>query len=188
MDALHLDAAVVAGHSASGLVALRFGIDQPERTLGLVLIGSPMSLRNKPGLRELWNSTIAELTDPVDPDFVRDFQGSALSRAVPPPFFETLVQESLKVPARVWRAAFRGFFEDDLSGELGKIKAPTLVIWGDQDGIVARGEQDALTGAIADSRLIVYPGVGHSPNWEDPSRLASDLVEFAVGLVHERAP
>jgi hypothetical protein len=37
------------------------------------------------------------------------------------------VQEALKVPARVWRAAFENLLDDDLSGELDKIKALTLI-------------------------------------------------------------
>ena len=43
------------------------------------------------------------------------------------------VRESLKVPARVWRATFGSFLEDDFSGELGRIKTPVLIVWGDKD-------------------------------------------------------
>jgi non-heme chloroperoxidase len=39
---------------------------------------------------------------------------------VPSAFLDTVVRESLKVPARVWRAAFAGFFEDDFAAELEK--------------------------------------------------------------------
>jgi hypothetical protein len=38
---------------------------------------------------------------------------------VPSAFLDTVVRESLKVPARVW-AAFAGFFEDDFAAELEK--------------------------------------------------------------------
>ncbi|MGH9818296.1 MAG: alpha/beta fold hydrolase, partial [Candidatus Acidiferrales bacterium] len=55
MDALHLEAAVIAGGSSGGFVARRFTIAHPERTLGLVLIGSPAMLRNKPAVRN-WSS------------------------------------------------------------------------------------------------------------------------------------
>jgi non-heme chloroperoxidase len=181
-DALELDAAVVAGHSAGGVVAQRFAIDHPRRTRGPVLIGSPLTLRHKPGLQELWNTTLSRLTDPIDPDFVRDFQTSALPGPVPEGFFEILVRESLKVPAHVWRSTFEGFLEDDFSEDLARITAPPLVVWGDQDGILDRNEQDALVRAISGARLVVYPGVGHSPNWEAPQRLATDLAAFIGSL------
>jgi non-heme chloroperoxidase len=182
MDALHLEAAVIAGGSSGGFVARRFAIDHPERTLGLVLMGSPLTLRDKPGVLELWDSTVSKLTDPVDPGFVREFQESTLTQPVPQAFLETLVQESLKVPARVWRATFEGLLEDDSSGELDKIKAPTLIIWGDQDAILPRSAQEALAAAIAGSRLVVYPGAGHAFYWEEPDRFASDLVAFIEDL------
>lgn len=51
MDALQLEAAVISGGSNGGIVARRFAIDYPERTLGLVLLGSPATLRDKPGGR-----------------------------------------------------------------------------------------------------------------------------------------
>lgn len=182
MDALGLEAAVLVGHSASGLFMQRFAVDHPERTRGLVFIASPATLRGHAGLREAWDSTISKLTDPVDTAYVREIQGSALEQPVPEKFFETLVQEALKVPARVWRASFQGLLEDDLSRELDKIKSPTLIVWGDRDAILSRSDQEMLAAAIEDSRLIVYGGAGHSPHWEDPERFAADLAAFMEDL------
>jgi pimeloyl-ACP methyl ester carboxylesterase len=127
MDALHLEAAVIAGGSSGGFVVRRYVIDQPERTLGLVLIGSPFTLRDRSGVLELRDSTISKLTDPIDPGFVHDFQTSFLAQPVPQAFLETLVQESLKVPAWLWKATFEGLLEDDSSEELDQIKAPTIL-------------------------------------------------------------
>ena len=183
MDTLHLGAAVIAGHSMSSSIARRFALDYPERALGLVLMGSFADLRGNPAVRDLWDSAISILTDPVDPDFVREFQESTLAQPVPPAFLETVVQESLKVPARVWRATFEGFLQDDFSSEVQKIKAPTLVVWGDQDAFCPRSDQDTLVRAIAGSQLVVYPGAGHALHWEQPERFAADLVAFAETLL-----
>ena len=81
----------------------------------------------------------------------------------------------------MWRAAFEGGLEDDSFGELDKIKAPTLIIWGDQDATCPRSDQEALA-ALTDSRLVVYPGAGHALHCEEPDRLASDLVSFIEDL------
>lgn len=178
MDALHLKAAVIAGGSSGGLVARRFAIDHPERTLGLILLGSPGTLRDKPGVLDMWSSTVSKLTDPVDPGFVREFAESTLAQPVPRAFIDTMVQEGLKVPAWVWRATFKGLLEDDSFGELDKIDVPTLIIWGDQDAVLPQSDQEALKAAIAGSRLVVYPGAGHAVYWEEPGRVASDLVAF----------
>jgi pimeloyl-ACP methyl ester carboxylesterase len=183
MEALHIEAAVIAGGSSGGFVARRFAIDHPERTLGLVLIGSPLTLRDKPGVLEMWDSTVSKLTDPIDPAFVREFVESTFAQPVPQAFLETLVQESLKVPARVWRATFEGLLEDDSSQELNKIKTPTPIVWGDQDAILPRSDQEAFVAAIVESRLVVYPGAGHALYCEEPDRFASDLAAFIKDLV-----
>jgi pimeloyl-ACP methyl ester carboxylesterase len=184
MDMLHLNAAVIAGGSSGGFVARRFAIDHPQRTSGLVLIGPPLTLRDKPGALELWDSTISGLKDPIDPGFVREFVESTFTQPVPKSFLETLVQESLKVPARVWKATFEGLLEDDSSEELDKIKAPTLIVWGNQDAIVPRSDQETFTTAIAGSQLVVYPSAGHALYCEEPARFASDLAAFIADLIH----
>jgi non-heme chloroperoxidase len=182
MDALEIQAAVIAGGSSGGLVAQRFALDHPVRTLGLVLLGSPLTLRGKPGLQELWDSTLSRLTDPLDPEMVREFARSTLARPVPAAFVEMMVQENLKVPAFVWKATFEGLMQDDFTPELHQIKAPTLVIWGDQDAILPRSDQERLAATIPDARLVVYPGAGHVFYWEEPERTASDLATFVERL------
>ena len=178
MDAVGVRAAVLVGGSSGGLVAQRFALDHPERVLGLALLGSPVTLRDKPAVREWWDSTVSRLSDPVDPGLVRAFQAGTLARSVPPSFLEAMVRESLKVPARVWRETMAGFLEDDQSAELEKIAAPTLMLWGDQDALT-QTDQERLRTAIADSRLVVYEGAGHTLYWEEPARVAHDLVAFA---------
>ena len=178
MDVLQLESAVIAGGSSGGFAARHFAVDYPERTLGLVLLGSPFTLQDKPGVLELWESNISKLKDPVDPRFVREFQESTHVRPVPEAFLRTMVNESLKVPALVWRSTGEGLLEDDSSEDLAKIKAPTLIIWGDQDSIVPLSDQEKLKAGIEGSRLVVYPGVGHAIYWEEPGLVASDIIVF----------
>jgi non-heme chloroperoxidase len=187
LDAVGVDAAVVAGHSMGSCVAQRFAMDYPERALGLVLMGSFTSLRNNRGVRELWERTVSTLQDPIDPNFVREFQASTLAQAVPASLLDIVVRESLKVPARVWRATFADFLEADFSSRLGEIAAPTLIVWGDQDAFFSRLEQEMLRDRIPDSQLIVYAGAGHGFHWEDPTQFTSDVTRFLrLGSIHDR--
>jgi hypothetical protein len=48
---------------------------------------------------------------------------------VPQVFFETVISESLKIPARVWRDYLEGVVLAE-AAPLGEIKAPTLILWG----------------------------------------------------------
>lgn len=80
---LHIGPAVIAGHSMGSTNALRFAIDYPELTLGLVLVGSFASYRKNPVVVEFWESAVSHLVDPIDRGFVREFQESTLAQPVP---------------------------------------------------------------------------------------------------------
>jgi pimeloyl-ACP methyl ester carboxylesterase len=181
LDALDIRRAIIVGHSMGSYVAQRFAMDHPRRTAGLVLMGSFASMRGNHVLADLWNTSLT-LNDPIDRSFIVDFQESTLARPVPPSWLETVVEESAKVPARVWKATFAEFVVADFSGELPKITAPTLVVWGEQDSVVPRADQDALVAAIPNARLRIYEGAGHGFHWEDPARFASHLVSFITEL------
>src|SRR5215210_8052388 len=80
MDAVGLDAAVLGGASSGGYVAQRFAVDDPARTLGLVLLGSPRSLR---GPLPPFADVVATLEDQIDAAFVRELNDGMVGRAVP---------------------------------------------------------------------------------------------------------
>jgi pimeloyl-ACP methyl ester carboxylesterase len=178
MDTAGIDKAVIVGHSMGSFVGQRFAIDYPERVIGLVLIGSFTTCRYNDGVVDFVTSAIDDLSDPIPSEFAREFQTSTFAKPIPDEFLETVIAESVKVPARIWKAACHSMIDTDHTGELGKIKAETLLIWGDQDAYFDLEEQKKLLGGIERSTLNIYKGVGHTPQWEEPERLAADLIEF----------
>jgi non-heme chloroperoxidase len=182
LDALGVKRAVLAGHSGSCLVARRVALDHPDRVAGLILEASPTTLRDDPQLLRFVQSVVSELDDPISVDFARSFVVNTSSERVPADQIDLLVEEILAVPARVWQQTFVGLLEYDDQTELALIEAPTLLVWGDADSLVSREMQDRLVGSIPDADLLVYPGVGHTPRWDDPLRFSNDLVAFAQGV------
>jgi pimeloyl-ACP methyl ester carboxylesterase len=180
LDAVGVGRATLVGHSMGSFVARRAAETRPERVRRLVLIGSAVSPVNDV-LREV-QAIARGLEDPLPPEFVREFQASTIHVPVPETFFEGLVAESLKAPARIWRDAFDGLLASDDAADLARIAAPTLLLWGVHDALFAGEEgQDRLAAAIPGAKLIVYPDMGHSPNWERPERVAADLEVFLGG-------
>lgn len=177
MDARGIDAAVIAGHSMGSQVAQRFAINHPRRTRGLVLLGAFTTLTGNLEVEALWDNVVT-LKDPVDPGFVRAFQQSTLAQPVPPAFFETVVAESLKVPAHVWRSALRAQLDENTGRDLPAISVPTLVLWGDKDSIAVQSQQASIAAAIPNATLMTYAGVGHALHWEEPLRVAADIATF----------
>jgi non-heme chloroperoxidase len=177
LDAVGVERASLVGHSASCLVARRVAEAHPERVARLVLLGSPQSLGDNQEELEL-QAAVRALQDPVPVQFARELQGAAAHVTLPEAFFEGLVAESLKLPARVWRAALEGLFAFDDRADLWRITAPTLLVWGEWDRWLPREEEEHLGAILPVARVVVYPATGHSPNWERPERVAADLDAF----------
>ncbi|HUP87008.1 MAG TPA: alpha/beta hydrolase [Acidimicrobiales bacterium] len=178
LAALHIERAVLAGHSGSCLVARRVALDRPELVSGLVLEASPTTLRDHDGLKRFVQETVADLEDPIDHHLARSVIADTSSDAVRPELVDQLVEELLKVPARAWKEMFAGLLEYDDVEDLNRLAAPTVLVWGDADTIVPRSMQDELARSIPEAALLVYHGVGHTPRWEVPSRFAADVTAF----------
>jgi non-heme chloroperoxidase len=176
---------VVSGHSLGTYVAAQIAIERPQRVAALVLEGAPATPAHNPVLTEV-AAAVAELDDPVDPTFVREFQASTTERPLAPGLLDTFVEESLKLPARTWRAAFADLMRIDLSGRLGEIAAPTLLIHGERDAIVPGSEQKWLLSRLPNARLVTLDGTGHAPHWERPERYATELATFAAASYASR--
>lgn len=177
MDELQIERATLVGHCMGSLVAQRVALDAPARVERLVLVSSMTSARHIEGVAEL-RQAVEALGDAVPAAFAREFQEGTVYGPLPEGFMDGVVAESLKVPARVWREALAGLFADEHAARLGRINAPTLLIWGDRDALLDRAEQEALAASIPGAELLVYPETGHSPQWERPERLARDLAAF----------
>ncbi len=187
MDALALRRAVIVGHSMGSLVALRFAIDRPERTAGLVLLGAFHTVKGHPEAQAFWDSALAGLTDPVDPELARSFQESTIATPIAPAQLELFVAESLRVPARVWRETFREFLATDFSAELSRIATPALIIAGGKDTFSRRQERDALAARLLNATVVDYADVGHALHWEAPARVAADITGFLTRVTNLHA-
>jgi pimeloyl-ACP methyl ester carboxylesterase len=179
LDALGIGRAAVVGHSFGSIIARQAAIAHPERVSSLVLIGTGFPPSN-PVLRDLQGS-LRDLPDPIPVVFARDFQASTIHHPVPPEFFDRIVEESLKLPPRLWRLLIDRLLEHDDTRQLERITAPTLLLWGDQDALFSKAEQERFMTALPAATLKVYEGTGHCPNWERPELVAADILAHVRG-------
>jgi non-heme chloroperoxidase len=181
MDAVRVKEATLVGDSSGGIVAQRVALDYPHRVSRLVLISSPTTLVNNETVVE-WGKEILALEDPVPPGFVRRFVLGTIHHPVPEEFLAGAISESLKVPARVWHDYYEGVvLTVDDTARLGEIDAPTLILWGEQDALLPREEQERRAAAIPDATLKAYPETGHLAHWVRPEWVVRDLEAFMRG-------
>ena len=180
---LDVDRATIVGQSFGGGVAMQLSYQHPELVDRLVLVGSGGLGREVSWMLRLLTLPGAEQLMPLMfPGFVAD-RGSDMSRF--------LHRRGLRLPLidEMWRAysslagaenrkafvlTMRGVIEPGgqsvsaldrlyLAGAL-----PTLIVWGDNDGIIPVEHAYAAHAAIPESRLAVLEGVGHFPHAEAP--------------------
>lgn len=179
MDAVGLSSAVLLGSSSGGYVAQQVAVTNPSRVAGLVLVGSPRTLRGRPSFAD----EVEQLSDPVDAAWVRrSLTWFPRFHQVPESYIEDRVQDGARIPAHVWRQTFRGLCNAVPPTDNATITCPTLIIWGDRDELLTREQEEALAGAIPRSRLVVYTKTGHLVLWEQPERVARDLTTFVESL------
>lgn len=177
MDAVGIEAAVVAGSSSGGYVAQQLAVDRPDRVRGLALLGSPRSLRDVPAVGEL-TARLNTFDEQIDAAFMRAFNAGALARPAPEAFLEAMIGEGIAVPPDVWRATLAALADATPPTEAATIRVPTLIVWGDRDPFVPSGDAEALRNAIPGAELVTYAGTGHMPAWEEPARVAADIARL----------
>lgn len=176
MDAMGLPQVTLVGHSMGSLVGQEVALAAPERLARLVLIGSGTHLRSE-GMRQL-EQEVNALEDPVPPEFAREFQVSTIYHPIPDEFLDRAVDESLKLPARVWRALMEGQLAADYTAKVNQIRTPTLALRGDHDNIFSTEAQAALESGLPNAVSKVYAETGHALHWERPVEFVKDLEEF----------
>lgn len=177
MDAKRIVRATIVGHSMGSIVAQQVALAAPRRVSSIVLIGAARSIRHFAGVDEL-KQAIDALTDPVSEAFIREFQASTVTVPVPPEFMQTVVAESRKLPARVWRDLVAGMLETPVATPLSRAGIPALVLRGEDDAYAPGAEQDSLRALLGGAKFKAYPKTGHAPHWERPAEFVADLQGF----------
>lgn len=185
LNALNIERAIIVGHSMGAAMALQLAADFPERVAGLALIGAFAGFRDNPGVVEL-NTEVSAFRDSVDPEFVLAFQESTVAGMIPQRFLDTVIDESLRCPAQVWRAVLQALLDSDVMRIAARTHAPALLIRGAKDAFVPHDDQLKLGNALSSSRLSTLPNVGHAPHWEAPEDTAN-LIRGFIGELADAA-
>ena len=188
MTALRLARATIVGVDLGGDVALRLAVTRPDRVSKLVLI-------NTPAFDELPARDIGVLQRSTARFAFKVTRGVLGAAALLEAVLEGSVAKPEHMPTRLlarYLAPFAGHDGvshlltlgasirrseiDDL--DLSEVRAPTLIIRGEQDQWVGRDIASRLAAAIPNSTLKKIPGVGRLIPEENSALLTEQLLEF----------
>jgi pimeloyl-ACP methyl ester carboxylesterase len=180
LDALELEQAPVVGYSFGAMIAAELAAHVPGRLSRLVLI-SPIGLWNDAyPVADLWSVPPAELPKLLYAD------PSRAPGVGPTPDVEAvlaLARGMTSVARFLWPIPDRG-----LSRRLRRVRAPTLVIHGEQDRFVPVQYAHDFVGLLPNAAVHIIPAAGHMLPVEalDPvvlaieSALAADPIRMEV--------
>ncbi len=198
MDSLAADAAALvkqlsaapchfAGLSMGGFVAMRMGIRYPDLVRSLILMetsADPEPPENIPKYKLLsfisrWISMRLVAGNTMRIMFGQSFLNDPARRAEVERWKGYLLANNQSGIARALKGVVerKGVYED-----LGRIKAPTLVIVGEDDVATVPAKAERIQTAIAGARLVRIPRAGHTSTVEEPEAVTRAIEEFLAGL------
>jgi len=180
LDRLELGAPAFVGHSFGGLVAAEIAAAAPTSVGRLVLI-DPVGLWRDDHPVKNW----MVLSDSERrPSLFADPEGEAAQRFFGVPNDPA---ERVDVLAKfIWAQACTGKFvwpvaDRGLKNRTHRITAPSLIIWGKADRIIAAAYAQEFAARIAGARIELIDKAGHLPHLEQPDAVAKAVRGFLGG-------
>ncbi|HEX8162942.1 MAG TPA: alpha/beta fold hydrolase [Pyrinomonadaceae bacterium] len=191
MDALGIGSAAVVGSSYGGAVAAVCALDRPERVRRLVLVGAVSNNEIRRWLVARVGSVrgLGEVFAPLvlDARHLRKRRRLRAHNALDGRAYdEPRVRAQLRPlkAANTQRAILRTLRQWDASRverEAGRIKQPTLLVWGADDRDVPLRHGERLRALIPGSRLAVFEACAHLPQEERPAEFVRLVADFCKG-------
>jgi non-heme chloroperoxidase len=178
MDSIKVEKAIFVGHSSGSFIARQFAIENPSRVEKLVLISSTDTGANS---KELDYVAGVLQTDKgvKDQEFQKTWFAATTVLPIPDTLKSKAEHERMHTSEDVWQADLMLMRNPQDSHQLGSITIPTLILWGEQDKVFGKQDEDRLQKAMPNSRFKSYAGAGHTVQWEMPKEVAADIRAFA---------
>jgi pimeloyl-ACP methyl ester carboxylesterase len=163
LDDLDLDDVTVVGNSIGGWIAAELALLHPRRVTRLVLVDAVgIEVPGHP-VADFFHLSPAEI--------------AALSWADPPQVNPPPANPENRKTLQMY-AGEHSFTDPSLHARLAGIAVPTLVVWGEADGIADVEYGRAFAAAIPGAEFRSLPHTGHLPQLESPDLLLSAIQDF----------
>ncbi|HZT84696.1 MAG TPA: alpha/beta fold hydrolase [Gaiellaceae bacterium] len=185
VDLLELERPVLVGHSLGAAISLKLALERPRDVRALVLIGTEANLSNlaprmrasaeriESGTLEAWVAGPWSEHPPFSVESLRR-DPSILAE-----YRSLLLENDAGDYVRQCRAIASA---EDLSGRLGDVTVPTLVVIGGSDDRTLPERGRELAAAIPRGRFVELSGTGHTIPLEAPEATAAAITGFVAEL------
>lgn len=186
MDFLGIDRAHLLGGSMGGMVAQHIAIDHPQRVDKLVLFSTSA---NGQWLFDLakatipnWNRSQSELASRDLRKLIVTIASRSFNRPFNRLLFTTLARLQARLgPLRGSAGQIEAMMTHNVLDRLHLIQAPTLIVTGSKDRLIAPQSSEVLASRITGSKLVSIDGGSHGVAGEMAGRFNKEVLDFLRG-------
>lgn len=159
---------ILCGHSMGAIIVLQTALNYPDQVDGLVLIGAGARMPVNPQMLE----QLAQGT------FDTGFLKIAYGPDTPAELVQAELEQMARVPQQQLFIDFNACNNFDVSGRLGEINIPVLILVGDKDKMTPLKASQYLDENIQNSVLHIVNGSGHHPMLEKKAETNQAIRQF----------
>jgi pimeloyl-ACP methyl ester carboxylesterase len=185
-DKLSLEKFSVIGHSMGGKMAWSLAASQPERVQALVLMAPDGFPETKdigtkpyevPAIMGLIKYVLPKylVRKSIEPAFA---EADALSDALVNRYYDMLRAPGVR--GAILERSNQTIYTDPVP-RLKAIKAPTLLIWGEQDQMIPSTNAQSYATVLSNSSTVLVPKLGHLLQEEQPEKGLAAVMQFLDG-------
>ncbi len=184
-DSLEIERAVWAGLSIGGMIAMRAALQMPERVAALMLLDTHAGAETTVNrIKYTAMGAAARLVGiaPFIPTITRLMFAGTTRRETPELVREWEVRfGSAHLPSMLHYLRCL-VHRDSVVHRLAEVKAPTLVMVGEEDASLPPARSEEIAKNLPASRLIVVPRAGHLSALEQPRLVSDEMCRFIQAL------
>ena len=174
IEVMGLGQPVLMGASLGGWIASEFAIHYAGMLRALIVV-DPLGLR-VPGVSatDVFQLDPAQLRAALFADPTTPWAHELVPDVPAPESIESMLKGRQVLARFAWQ------FPDNpkLAHYLYRVKCPTLIVWGERDGVVPVAHGHVYDTEIAEAALTVLPSCGHLPHVEQPEELANAVLRY----------
>ncbi|MGE5540260.1 MAG: alpha/beta fold hydrolase [Gemmatimonas sp.] len=175
LDALKLKDVTLVGFSLGGWIAAEMAIKNTSRIKKLVLVdayGIKVGGKRDRDIADVWYLPAEKVLELkyVDPD-----KGKFDYPSMPDEKLEIIARNRETTARLCWDPYMH---HPRLYRRLHRIDVPTLVLWGEKDGVVTTDYGRAYAKAIKGAKFASIPNAAHFPHVEAPEKFMKELSRF----------
>jgi pimeloyl-ACP methyl ester carboxylesterase len=169
----------IIGHSLGGMIGPAYARRYPDRVRSLGLL-STAAFRTADDRARVKGVVAAMRSKGIAPvlETLKDRWFTPEFAAARPEVISRRLQQVIDCDPEVFLSVFDIYAETEMAPWIAEVKAPSLVLTGENDGGCPPRLNEQIAKAMPDAELVVLPGLRHAILLEAPDKVAPPVLEF----------